>query len=177
MPQVYIADNLAYLRKQRGLQQTQVAEFIGKGATTVSGWENKRSQPDYEDLLSLCKFFGVTLENLLYCDLQNVQVSENREMEENGQNVQAIVSPIVQESPKNEGETSELRRRVAELEKTVEVQREMIRILNMAVEGLRDSNSVLVRDNEVLGSVLRLEKLGLPEVGQDGQKKTSKPAG
>lgn len=52
-------------RKQSGKTQKQVADRLGVYQSNVSDWENNVSRPEYENLLELAKFYGVTLYELL----------------------------------------------------------------------------------------------------------------
>ena len=53
------------LRKQKKVTQVQLAEAIGVSAGNVGDWENGKSRPNYEALISLANFFGVSADVLL----------------------------------------------------------------------------------------------------------------
>lgn len=52
-------------RIDRGLSQKQLAEIIKTTNSSISDWENGRSQPDLEALVRLALSFDVTVDYLL----------------------------------------------------------------------------------------------------------------
>ncbi len=57
--------NLRELRLDRGLTQEIVAKAINVSQNTVCGWEKGVREPDYDTLVRLANYFGVSLEVLL----------------------------------------------------------------------------------------------------------------
>ena len=55
------AERLRELRKEKGLNQTQLAEAIHTTFGTVSIWERGVREPEMSTLKKLCEFFGVSL--------------------------------------------------------------------------------------------------------------------
>jgi transcriptional regulator with XRE-family HTH domain len=69
----YLPNNLLYLRKRRGLAQAEMQAHTGiKKATsaTWSNWELGNTNPDFDSLISISKFFRVTLDDILLKDLE-----------------------------------------------------------------------------------------------------------
>lgn len=68
------AYNIRYLRKLNHLNQTQLAQIVGKSKKTVSAWENNSRTPLVEDVYVLAKYFNLDMETLyfgeVYADLQ-----------------------------------------------------------------------------------------------------------
>ena len=60
-----IADSLAQSRREAGLTQTQVGDYIGVSAQAVSKWENGLSEPDIETLYRLAELYKVTVDELV----------------------------------------------------------------------------------------------------------------
>lgn len=60
-----IGEKIAYLRRQAGLTQSQLAEQLGISAQAVSKWESGLSCPDIMTLLPLSKILGVSTDLLL----------------------------------------------------------------------------------------------------------------
>lgn len=60
-----IGNNIAFLRKQRGITQEELANELGVSAQAVSKWENNSSCPDVSLLTSIADYFGVTVDALL----------------------------------------------------------------------------------------------------------------
>ena len=60
-----IKDILKSLREKKGLTQDQLAERVMVTRQAVSRWENGETQPDTEQLKTLSKEFGVSINTLL----------------------------------------------------------------------------------------------------------------
>ncbi len=56
-----LASNIQRFRKAQGLSVDDVGEHVGKSGKTISAWEVGRGQPDADDLISLCRLFGVDI--------------------------------------------------------------------------------------------------------------------
>ena len=59
-----LSENIARLRKERGMTQEALAEVIGVSAQTISKWENAATWPDVALLPVLAETFGVTIDAL-----------------------------------------------------------------------------------------------------------------
>lgn len=53
------------LRKQRGLTQRQVADYIGIKQSNISDWENDISRPEYENLVKLSDLYEESIDDIL----------------------------------------------------------------------------------------------------------------
>ena len=62
---VETAQRLADLRRQKGYSQESLARQLGLSRQAVSKWERAESSPDTENLISLAKLYGVSLDELL----------------------------------------------------------------------------------------------------------------
>ena len=60
-----IAKNLANLRKNKKITQTELAEKFGYSDKAISKWENGDTLPDIQTLYQLCEFYNVTLDFLV----------------------------------------------------------------------------------------------------------------
>lgn len=58
-------DNLRELRTEKNLTQKQLANELGVLERTVSYWENGSRECDFDTLILIAKFFGVTIDYLL----------------------------------------------------------------------------------------------------------------
>lgn len=63
------ANRLMQYRKKAGLSQEELAEKLGVSRQAVSKWECSESSPDTDNLIALAKIYGVTLDELLNCDV------------------------------------------------------------------------------------------------------------
>ena len=72
---IHIAENLKRLRKERGLTQEALAEFVGVSYQAVSKWERGDGYPDITLLPVIANFFGVTLDDLVGMnEIQNKEI-------------------------------------------------------------------------------------------------------
>ncbi len=53
------------LRQEKGITQKALAEFLGKSPTAVASWEQGLSEPNVNDIRTLCKIFSVSADFLL----------------------------------------------------------------------------------------------------------------
>ena len=60
-----IGQNIARLRKEKGITQEQLAEICNVSPQAVSKWENDNSCPDVTLLKLLARTFGVSVDELL----------------------------------------------------------------------------------------------------------------
>jgi len=62
---IKLNENIAFLRKQKGITQEELANAIHVSNQAVSKWESGKCCPDIELLPDLACFFGVTIDELL----------------------------------------------------------------------------------------------------------------
>jgi len=62
------SQKLQTLRKQKGLTQEELAEFLFVSRTAISKWESGRGYPSIDSLKTLADFFSVSIDDLLSCD-------------------------------------------------------------------------------------------------------------
>ncbi len=65
MEELSLSKNVANLRKEKGVTQEILAEFIGVTKASVSKWETGQSMPDVLILPKLASFFDVSVDELL----------------------------------------------------------------------------------------------------------------
>ena len=59
------AEKLKDLRKQEKLSQESLADKLGVSRQAVTKWETEAGIPDIENLISISKLFGVSLDELM----------------------------------------------------------------------------------------------------------------
>ena len=57
---------LRELRKQKGVSQAVVAEYLGITKQAYSLYETGKREPDFDSLLKLAEYFGTDTDSLLY---------------------------------------------------------------------------------------------------------------
>ena len=60
-----IAVNLSNLRKEKGLTQAELAQKLNYSDKAVSRWERGDTLPDISVLYELCRFYNITLDDLV----------------------------------------------------------------------------------------------------------------
>ncbi len=60
-----MANRLTALRKEKGLSQEELADKLGISRQAVSKWERAEASPDTDNLITLSKLYGVTLDELI----------------------------------------------------------------------------------------------------------------
>lgn len=81
---IKLANRLIELRKSRGYSQESLADELGISRQAISKWERAESSPDTDNLISLAKLYGITLDELLKTDDDfNTFVSKETERKEN----------------------------------------------------------------------------------------------
>lgn len=53
------------LRKEHGLSQREAAKIFGVSQGTFNNWENSNTQPSIEQLISIARFFEVSVDYLI----------------------------------------------------------------------------------------------------------------
>ncbi|MBQ3575720.1 MAG: helix-turn-helix transcriptional regulator, partial [Clostridia bacterium] len=67
---------IAKLRQAKGLTQQQLAAIIGVSHQAVSKWESGAALPDIQTMVSLTRFFGISLEQLIYAEINEEENEE-----------------------------------------------------------------------------------------------------
>ena len=65
----YFAYNLKVLRKEKGLSQPQLAESLGVSKGMISFWENEVCEPTASNIITVAKFFDISIDDLLLSPL------------------------------------------------------------------------------------------------------------
>lgn len=67
-------ERLTELRRSKGLTQEELGTQIGVSRQTVSKWELGQSYPDFQRLVLLSDYFGITLDALVKdIDVQDIR--------------------------------------------------------------------------------------------------------
>jgi transcriptional regulator with XRE-family HTH domain len=69
---MYLGKNLRYLRKQKGLTQSDIAEKLDIKRTMISAYEEGRSEPKLASLNILASTFNISLDELLNRDIESL---------------------------------------------------------------------------------------------------------
>ena len=72
-----MGDNIKALRMELGLSQAELASKIGVRADTFSRWERGIMEPHKAYRISLAKFFGISLRELMFPDDEDDKTIED----------------------------------------------------------------------------------------------------
>lgn len=62
---INLGSKIRALRKELGLNQTQLAEKLNTTQDTISLWELNKSLPDVLSIIKICKLFDISADYLL----------------------------------------------------------------------------------------------------------------
>ena len=71
-----IGERLLNLRKERNLSQEDLANELNVSRQSISKWETNQSMPDFDKIVSLCKYFNITTDELLTGNKDIVEAKE-----------------------------------------------------------------------------------------------------
>lgn len=75
-------EKLMKLRKSQGLSQEELGMELDVSRQTVSKWESGQSYPDFQRLVLLSDYFGLTLDELVKdIDVQDVRERNNEKID------------------------------------------------------------------------------------------------
>lgn len=67
---MYLGKNLRFLRKQKGLTQADISDKLDIKRTMISAYEEGRSEPKLAGLNTIASIFGISVDELLNCDIE-----------------------------------------------------------------------------------------------------------
>ena len=83
-------EKLIELRKSKGLSQDELGEKLGVSRQTISKWELAQSYPDFQRLVLISDYFGLSLDALV----KDVEVQDVREKNLNDKQINVIYDDI-----------------------------------------------------------------------------------
>ena len=97
-----IGNQIKKYRNELGLSQEELADKIFVTRQTISNWENEKNYPDIKSLVMLSSLFGISLDNLVKGDLEEmkkqIKESDIREFHRQG-TIMAIFMVLMMLSP------------------------------------------------------------------------------
>ena len=65
-------ENLKIIRKKKKMSQEELAEKVNVSRQSVSKWENGEAYPEMNNILELCKIFGLKINDLVHTDMSDI---------------------------------------------------------------------------------------------------------
>lgn len=62
---MHFADILKHLRESKDMTQQDLARYLSVSRTTITGYETRSREPDYDKLIRLAAYFGVSVDYLI----------------------------------------------------------------------------------------------------------------
>lgn len=66
--------NLIYLLKRFDTTQAELASYVEVSQNSISNWINEVSQPNAQDLMRINQYFGISIDALIFENLENGKV-------------------------------------------------------------------------------------------------------
>jgi len=102
---IYLSDNIRFLRKQLDLSQEELGAKVGLNRGNIASYEKGTAEPKLCNLLSMSKFFDVSLLDLTQRDLQSYGSAPNST---NGTAISQAEEPMLEEYITRAGELDEV---------------------------------------------------------------------
>lgn len=83
-------EKLINLRKSKGLSQEELGAELKVSRQTISKWESCQSYPDFQRLVLLSDYFGLTLDELV----KDIDVEEVRDKNINSEELNSIYNDV-----------------------------------------------------------------------------------
>ncbi len=83
-------EKLISLRKSKGLSQEKLGAKLKVSRQTISKWESCQSYPDFQRLVLLSDYFGLTLDELV----KDIDVEEVRDKNINSEKLNSIYNDV-----------------------------------------------------------------------------------
>jgi len=98
---IFLAQNIKYLRKKKGLSQEHLAEKLAVNRSMIGSYEEDRAVPRIQVLQQMAHYFGVTLDEIVNIDLATM-INKNGELKADITGKQLRVLSIVVDKNDNE---------------------------------------------------------------------------
>ncbi len=96
---------IAFLRKNAGLSQDELAEKLFVSRELVSKWENGKRNPDYKTLAALSKIFGVSTDEIFDANckvLDELRLCFPKDNEFSQEQINIIINSFLKELSRTE---------------------------------------------------------------------------
>lgn len=74
-----LGNKIKYYRGEKEFSQEELAERVYVSRQTISNWENNKSYPDINSIVLLSEIFGISIDNLIKGDVEQMKKEINSE--------------------------------------------------------------------------------------------------
>jgi transcriptional regulator with XRE-family HTH domain len=71
---LHLAANIKYLRTEKGLKQSDLANTLGKTSAAISDYEKGKVLPPLDVIYRICQYFKVGIDDLVTRDLRKADI-------------------------------------------------------------------------------------------------------
>ena len=68
----YFSKNLKDLREYENISQLELSKRTGISQSSIARWELDKTQPTIKDVVTLAKYFNVSIDNIILEDLSKI---------------------------------------------------------------------------------------------------------
>lgn len=90
---IYLKENMKFLRKQKGMTQGDLADKLDVKRSLIGSYEEGRGVPKLTVIRQMAELFGVSLDELLSCDLSKEEQSTKNKEQEKLKLLSVVVTP------------------------------------------------------------------------------------
>lgn len=104
---MYFASNIKFLRRRRKRTQDDAAHALGMKRSTLSGYENKVSEPGMDALLAFSSHYNIAIDTLIRVDLEALSESQLSQVEKgydvyiNGGKLRVLATTVDKDNNEN----------------------------------------------------------------------------
>lgn len=97
----YFSANLVFCRKAFHVSQSELSVIIGKGQSTVAGWENGVSEPNVETLLKISEFFAISVDDLIRTDFTSIDLHAFKKLVKDEEKLKTLEESLARNKYRN----------------------------------------------------------------------------
>lgn len=68
------SERIKGLRKDKGLSQSELGNYLDVSASAIYKWENGKSQPDISSIIRMSKLFGVSSDYIIGSTVEDIDI-------------------------------------------------------------------------------------------------------
>jgi|GEM_PF-2821722 len=170
-------ENLAYLKEEFNETYANIGLKADVSANTVTNWIDKNNEPKISQLEKIAQYFEISVQDLLFTDLKNVNLNRRDGNGKNTKNVNLNVNPSVNLNPKKGKELGHLdqaKSMVDDHNQEYKNASKVIDALTIAVKGLERANARLEQEIEEIREENTRLKSEIPVIGKGLESKKAR---